>query len=146
MQIPQDAYVLVMDGEKLLLLKNEGTVVAPKLETARHREQESAPTHVQGTDRPGQTQSRVGAVRSGYKQTDFHQQDEDRFAVDAAAMLEREVRGGHIESLIVVAAPRTLGVLRKHFPPEVSRRIVGEIAKDFAGRPTEEIAAAIADS
>ncbi len=85
-------------------------------------------------------------MRSGYSETDFHQQDEDRFAAEAAAMLEREVRGGHIETLIVVAAPKTLGVLRKHFTPEVSKRIVGEIAKDLAGRPTDEIATAIGNA
>ena len=146
MQIPPKAHVLVIDGRKLLFLHNEGSALEPKLAVARHREHESAATHDQGTDRPGQTQSSVGAVRSGYSETDFHQQDEDRFAAEAAAMLEREVRGGHIETLIVVAAPKTLGVLRKHFTPEVSKRIVGEIAKDLAGRPTDEIATAIGNA
>ena len=146
MQIPHHAHVLVIDGRKLLFLRNEGSLLAPKLTVARHKEHESAATHDQGTDRPGQTQSSVGAVRSGYSETDFHQMDEDRFAVEAAAMLQREIQGGHIESLIVVAAPKTLGVLRKHFTPEVAKRITGEIAKDLAGRPVDEIAAAIANA
>ncbi|HEY5106477.1 MAG TPA: host attachment family protein [Caulobacteraceae bacterium] len=146
MEIPHNAHVLVADGRKLLLFKNDGSVAAPKLNVATHREQDSAATQEQGADKPGQTQSSVGGVRSGYEQTDFHQQDEDRFAADAAEMLKRQVLAGRIEALIVIAAPRTLGELRKHYHHEVAKRVLGEIAKDVAGRPTDEIATVIANS
>ena len=146
MDIPHNAHVLVIDGRKLLLFKNEGSVAAPKLNVATHREQDSAATHDQGSDKPGQTQSSVGGVRSGYEETDFHQQDEDRFAAAAADMLKREVLAGRIEALIVIAAPRTLGELRKHYHGEVAKCVLGEISKDVAGRPTDEIATVIANS
>jgi protein required for attachment to host cells len=146
MDIPRNAHVLVVDGRKLLLFKNKGSAAAPKLSVEAHREHDSAATHDQGSDKPGQTQSRIGAVRSGYEETDFHQQDEDRFAVDAADMLKREALAGRIEALIVIAAPRTLGELRRHYHAEVKKRVVGEIAKDVASRPTGEIAAIIANS
>ena len=119
MDIPHNAHALVIDGRKLLLFKNDGNVAAPKLNVATHREQDSAATHDQGSDKPGQTQSSVGGVRSGYEETDFHQQDEDRFAAAAADMLKCEVLAGRIEALIVIAAPRAnflnstaLGVVR----------------------------------
>ena len=146
MDIPHNAHVLVIDGRKLLLFKNDGNVAAPKLNVATHREQDSAATHDQGSDKPGQTQSSVGGVRSGYEETDFHQQDEDRFAAAAADMLKREVLAGRIEALIVIAAPRTLGELRKHYHGEVAKCVLGEISKDVAGRPTDEIATVIANS
>jgi len=146
MDIPHNAHVLVIDGHKLLLFKNDGNVAAPKLNVAAHREQESAATHDQGSDKPGQTQSSVGGVRSGYEETDFHQQDENRFAAAAADVLKREVLAGRIEALIVIAAPRTLGELRKHYHGEVAKRLLGEISKDVAGRPTDEIATVIANS
>ena len=146
MDIPHNAHVLVVDGRKLLLFKNYGTVMAPKLGVEAHREHDSAPTHDQGDDKPGTTQASVGGARSDYEQTDFHQQDEDRFAADAADMLKREVLAGRIEGLIVIAAPRTLGELRKHYHGEVDKCVLGEIAKDVAGRPTGEIATVIANS
>ena len=145
MDIPYNAHVLVMDGRKLLLFKNEGNPASPKLSLATHREQDSAATHDQGSDKPGTTHQSVGSARSGYEQTDFHQQDEDRFAADAADMLKREVLAGRIGALIVVAAPRTLGELRKHYHAAVEKRLLGEIAKDVAGRPSDEIAALIAN-
>jgi protein required for attachment to host cells len=36
--------------------------------------------------------------------------------------------------------------LRKHYHAEVQKRVVGEISKDLAGRPTAEIAKLIAGS
>ncbi len=146
MDIPHRAHVLVVDGAKFLFFRNDGSVAAPELRLFEHREQPSAATRDQGTGPPGKTHASVGDARSGYEQTDFHQLDEDRFAVDAADMLKREVLAGHIEALIVVAAPRTLGELRKHYHAEVHKRLVGEISKDVAGRPTDEIAALIANS
>ncbi len=48
-------------------------------------------------------------------EVDFHQQEEDRFAVDAADLLKRRALANEFESLIIVAPPRTLGELRKHY-------------------------------
>jgi protein required for attachment to host cells len=144
--IPHKAHVLVADGRKLLLLKNDGSFAAPDLTVATHHEQASTATRDQGAAQPGKTHASVGGARSGYEQTDFHQLDEDRFAADAADMLKREVLAGRIEALIVVAAPRTLGELRKHWGGEVERRVIGEIAKDVTGLPISEIADVIAGS
>ncbi len=146
MDIPRNAHVLVMDGGKLLLFKNDGDDAEPDLNIVAHLVQDSAATRDQGSGRPGKTHESVGTRRSSYEQTDFHQLDEDNFAVEAADMLKREVLAHHIDNLIIVAAPRTLGELRKHFHIEVERRVIGEISKDVAGRPTDEIMVAIANN
>jgi protein required for attachment to host cells len=144
MNIPHDAHVLVIDGRKLLLFRNEGGAAAPRLSLVTLREQESAPTEAQGSDRPGRTHASVGGAHSSYEQTDFHQMDEDQFAAKAAALLNREVLAGHIRALIVVAAPRTLGELRKHYRGELQACLLGEIAKDMAGHTTDDILAGLA--
>jgi protein required for attachment to host cells len=144
MDIPRNTHVLVMDGGKLLLFKNDGDEAQPVLSIVEHRLQESAATRDQGSDGPGTSFESVGPGRSSYEQTDFHQLDEDQFAIDAADMLEREVLASRIGALIIMAPPRTLGELRKHLHGEVKNRVIGEIAKDLAGHPTAEIMAAIA--
>ncbi len=146
MDIPHNTHILVMDGGKMRLFKNDGGAVEPKLTVLRQNEQDSAATHEQGSSGPGTNFQSFGSARSGYEQTDFHQQDEDKFAVAAADMLQREVLAHRIDALIIVAAPKTLGELRKHLHGEVEKRVIGEIAKDFAGRPTDEILAAIASA
>ena len=146
MDIPHNTHVLVMDGGKMLLFKNSGNEAKPGLDLVDHREQDSAATRDQGREKPGSVFESAGTGRSSYEQTDFHQQDEDQFAVDAAEMLKHEVLAHHIDSLIFVAAPRTLGALRKHLHKEVERRVIGEISKDVAGRPTDEILTLIANN
>jgi protein required for attachment to host cells len=44
---------------------------------------------------------------------------------------------------VIVAPPRTLAELRRHYSREVSARIVAEIGKDLTGYPVDEIAAII---
>lgn len=145
MDIPRNTHILVMDGGTMLLFENSGDALYPDLNIVEHREQDSAATRDQGSAQPGTNHESVGARRSSYEQTDFHQRDEDQFAADAADMLKREVLAGHINKLIIIAAPRTLGELRKHFHGEVEKRVIGEISKDLAGHPTDEIVAAIAN-
>jgi protein required for attachment to host cells len=70
---------------------------------------------------------------------DFHQQEEDRFAAETADLLKREALAGSFESLIVVAPPRTLGELRKHYHVAVSEKLAGEIDKDLTGHTIPDI-------
>ncbi len=140
MDIPQNALVLVADGRKMLLFRNAGDVAAPSLEVVSHDEQ----TASSGAD--ANKESSDGSVTSGHDSTDFHQQAEDRFAADAADMLKRRVLRHEFDKLIVVAPPKTLGEIRKHYHKEVESRLAGEIAKDLVNRPADEIAKVIAAS
>ena len=59
-------------------------------------------------------------------------------------MLNKRVLDGKIESLIIVAAPRTLGELRKHYHKELSAILEGEIAKDLTGHSIADVEKTIA--
>ena len=108
MQIPHEAHVLVADGKKMLFFRNRGDEAYPNLEVVTATEQQNPDTSEQGTDGPGRTFSSSGTMggrtggRSAYSQTDFHQLEETRFAVDAADMLKQRANRS-----APVAAPRT---------------------------------------
>ncbi|MDO9489887.1 MAG: host attachment family protein [Sphingomonadaceae bacterium] len=157
MEIPHDAMVVVADGRKMLLFRNQGDEKFPKLEAVTHEEKIIPASGDQATDGPGTTFSgsaASGAVagnpgannRSSYEQTDFHQLEEDRFAAETAEMLRLRALRNEFSQLIVVAPPRALGELRKHYHKEVEARLIGEIAKDYANRPTDEIEKLIAST
>ena len=55
----------------------------------------------------------------------------------------RYALAGEFEKLIIVAPPKTLGELRKHYGKQLSERIAGELAKDLTGHSTDQIAAAV---
>jgi protein required for attachment to host cells len=60
-----------------------------------------------------------------------------------AAWLNHEVIDHRIEHLVVIAAPRTLGELRKHYHRLTGEALVGELDKDLIGRPEAEIVQAL---
>jgi protein required for attachment to host cells len=139
MRISHDALIVVADGRKSLFLRNEGDAEFPNLVVESHREQSDPPDRDIKTDAPGRSFSSAGTRRSSLDETDFHQQAEDRFAADAAERLGRTVRDGGFEELIIVAPPRTLGELRRHYSQEVSSRIVAEVDKDLTNHPLNKI-------
>ena len=145
MLIPTDTLVLVGDGRKALFLRNKGGAGHPELVTEKVMEQVNPPTHEQGTDAPGRYSHSAGGVpKSAMEQTDFHQQAEDRFAVDIAAVLYKKSHEQDFQHLIVVAPPRALGTMRNAFRKEVAQKITAEIAKDLTGHSIPDIARLLA--
>ena len=140
MQVPHNTFVVVADGQKMLFFRNEGDAEYLKLEVEKKQVQDNPPDRDQKTGEAGRTfDASGGAGRSAYEETDFHQLAEDRFAADTAEMLKDRALRNEYESLIIVAPPRTLGELRKHYHKEVEKRLTAEIAKDLTGHPVPEI-------
>ena len=143
MELPHKSVVLVADGRKMLFLRNDGDEVHPNLIVEAAEEQDNPATRDQATDSAGRASSPQGAARSSVEPTDFHQIEEDRFAAEVADMLKRRALKNDYESLIIVAPPKTLGEMRKHYHVEVSQRLKGEIDKDLTGHPIAEIEKAL---
>ncbi|NKX46263.1 host attachment protein [Roseibacterium sp. KMU-115] len=137
-------WVLVADGKKALLLENTGDAERPVLEVRRADRQDNPATRAQGTDRPGRFAGPGGGQHGTAAPTDWHQLAEDRFAHELAALLYRQAHAGGIDRLVLVAAPRLLGELRKALHAEVTARVVAELALDLTGQPVDEIARRIA--
>ena len=166
MQVPHNAFVLVADGRKALFFRNEGDADYPNLRVEHAEEHPNPADRDQKTDAAGgarSTQTGAGAPavaqggsnhasgggaqfapsRGSMGETDYHQQEEDRFAAETADMLKRRALANEFEALIIVAPPKTLGELRKHYHKEVSNRLAGELAKDLTGHPVPDIEQAL---
>lgn len=141
MTIPNNALVLVADGRKMLFLRNQGNGQHVDLVTEAHHERDDRKNHEIKSDAAGAGAQSGGYGRPAMDETDFHQQDEDRYAADAADQLRIRALAGDFEALVIVAPPRTLGELRKNFHKEVEKRIVMELAKEMTDRPIPDIAA-----
>jgi protein required for attachment to host cells len=140
MQLPHNSFVVVADGKKMLFFRNEGDSDYPRLEVEGKRNTPDARDRDQKSDAPGRAfDDSGGAGRSAYEETDFHQLEEDRFAAETAELLRKRALRNEFEALVVVAPPRTLGALRKHYHKEVEKRLAGEVAKDLTGHPVAEI-------
>ena len=143
MHLPHNSVVLVADGRKMLFLRNEGDAEFPNLVVEKAQEQANPATRDQATDSAGRASSPQGGVQSSVEPTDFHQIEEDRFAADAADFLKTGALKNKYDSLIVIAPPKTLGELRKHYHKEVTSRLKGELDKDLTGHPIKDIEKAL---
>jgi protein required for attachment to host cells len=139
MQIPHDSFVLVADGRKSLFFRNQGDADFPDLRVEEKEVHPNPAHHEQASDTAGQSMRTMDGRGGSMEEVDFHQQEEDRFAADTAAMLKARALSNDYESLVVVAPPRTLGELRKHYHKEVEKRLVAEVAKDLVNVPVPEI-------
>lgn len=141
MPIPNDALVLVVDGRKSTLLRNHGDEKQIDLRTLSHEERKDAKDHELKSDAPGTTGQSGGFGRPAYEETDYHQRAEDQFAEAVADDINRRALAGEIKGLAVIAPPRTLGHLRKHWRKETQQHILIEIDKEMTDRPTPDIEA-----
>jgi protein required for attachment to host cells len=149
MQVPHNAFVLVADGRKMLFLRNEGDAEYPNLQVEKKVIDKHNPDHhEQATDLAGGAMgTRTAGAQWGagnMEEVDFHQLEEDRFAAETAELLRKRALNNDFESLIIIAPPRTLGELRKHYHKEVESRITLELDKDLTGHTVPQIEEALA--
>jgi protein required for attachment to host cells len=138
-RINRHDWVVVCDGRKALILENLGDERSPNLRMKEVREHPDPSTHVQGVEPPGRVQPSVGTARSAVEQTDWHDRAERQFLNALAHDLNAAVTQGTVKKLIVVAAPRSLGMLRQAFSPSVRHALAAEIDKDWVKMPIYEI-------
>lgn len=132
-------WVVVCDGAKALVLENVGDTKFPNLKTIEVFEHKDLPTRELGTEKPGRTMSSVGHGRSAYQQTDWHQQAEEAFLTDLVHHLDAALGAGKAKSMIIVAPPRALGVLRPAYTSALKDAVRAEVDKDFVKMPVHEI-------
>src|SRR5215510_6757942 len=132
-------WVVVCDGAKALVLENAGDIRTPNLKTVQVLEQEDLATHLIGTDAPGRTFNSVGNARSAVEQTDWHDQAERAFLAQLAQHLDVAVSSGKAKSVIVVAPPRALGMIRPAYSHALKGAVRAEEDKDFVKMPLHEI-------
>jgi protein required for attachment to host cells len=114
-KLPSGAWVLVGDGRKALLLRNEGDERCPNLQAKNVWQAPRNPaTHDQGVDQPPRVI--FGGRRSAIEQTDWHELAEHRFAEVVADTLAKVHRETPFKTLIVIAPARTLASLRATLP------------------------------
>jgi protein required for attachment to host cells len=132
MLLPQGTIVAVADGEKFNLFQNTGDESNPALSAMPEPDVESV------------NKGSGSSHQSSSANPDESQAAEDGFAGGIADLLNKRVLDGEIADLVIIAAPRTLGELRKSYHKKLSDVLRGEISKDLTGHTLHDIEKAIA--
>lgn len=144
MLVPHGVHILVVDGSRMALFRNQGRDSAPKLELLSQEKDVAPRTSDMGADQPGRGFKGKGGSRTVYEQTDLHQLIEDHFAARACAKLETLLTTDGTQA-ILVATPRVLGLMRKALSPMLRHRVIAEIDKNYAGHSAEEVGQLLGD-
>src|SRR5258706_361808 len=139
LHIKEGAWVVVCDGAKAIVLENIGDAAYPDLRMREAEEQPDRRTREIGTDAPGRAINSVGSVRSAVAQTDFHDESEKVFLTDLARRLDKALTERETDSVIVVAPPRALGVLRGAYSTQLRKAVAAEVDKDLVALPIVDI-------
>ena len=134
MQLPNGATVVVADGEKLHVFRNIGHEGSPKL-TAEPEPKVEQDNHGSGA------RHHLSSANP-----DHGQVEEDSHSAGVVAILNKEAISGKTKHLVVIASPRSLGEMRKHYSKQLSAVLLGEIAKDLTGHSIQDVEKAIASA
>lgn len=127
MLLPKNALVVVADGEKFTMFHNidsDQGITLESLPTASPEPENSG---------AGARHQNSAANPSG------SQGAEDNFAAGITTLLNNYVENENPKNLVIIAAPRTLGELRKHYSKKLTSVLLREIAKDLTSHSTSDI-------
>jgi protein required for attachment to host cells len=133
MMLPKGTTVAVADGEKLNLFRNAGDEAELQLVSVSHGDIDSD---------PGTSTGR----KSSAANPDHGQAGEDQFSTGIVQYLNQQALAGKIENVVIIAAPRALGEMRKHYHKALSAILLSEIAKDLTGHSVADVEKAVAAS
>ena len=131
MQFPQGTTIAVTDGSKLHVYRNIGDDIHLKLAPLPPPE-----LHTEG-------KGSGHRHHSSEANPDRRSLEEDGFSASVASWLNSQVLAGHIHKLYVVAPPRALGELRRHYHPKLLEQLLGELHKEHTNDTIEELHAAL---
>lgn len=123
--LPEDALVVVADGEGARVFRNRGEKGAISLHQYELLELMNLNDDGPAGSMPGESTSR--------------QLDEATFAKQLAKGLNDAALKQQYAHLILVADPKTLGRVRPLLHKEATQRIVAEVGKDLTNVPLEDI-------
>lgn len=131
MMLPNGTVVAVADGEKLSLFRNNGDEAALKL------------VAISNDPIPADAGTSMGRQASAAN-PDHGQAEEDQFSAGIVQHLNQQALSGKIQNVVIVAAPRALGEMRKHYHKALSAIIQHEIAKDLTGHSISDVEKSLA--
>ena len=132
LKLHPNALVVVADGGKLNLFENTGAGGEISLKALPHAALEAHSGGSGGRHHDTSAEHAHGQV------------EEDDFAAAVAAHLDTVVAAGATREIVLVAAPKTLGELRRRMSKAAAAAVVGELAKDLTGHAVKDVEHAVA--
>ncbi|MCO4847861.1 MAG: host attachment protein [Yoonia sp.] len=142
MKLEHNAWVIVADGEKYLVLQNHGDEKFIDLRVIAKEVIDNPAARDLSSDRPGRMPD-DGHGYSALQETDWHVVEKQRFSKELGAKLVGWAAHDRFQKLVVIADPKTLGDLRGAYCDTIQKKLVAEIDKDCTNMPIDQIEATL---
>lgn len=140
----KERLLLVSDSSRAKLWKLKGATEWTPKQVFDHPD-----SRAKGTDLKSSAQGRksegAGSVSSTSMQShhEIHQVEEEKFAAALALALDHEAGQNQVESVVLVAPPEFLGILRKKLSKRVEQLVTQTFHKNLIQHPDHEMHAEI---
>jgi protein required for attachment to host cells len=134
MLLPHGTVFAIVDGQNFELYRNAGIEAEPQLTAidAPDLEATNFSAGARRLDGPSRHQARTGDGSNDAL-------DESAHVAAVTGWLNQQVLSHDIEQLVVVADPRSLGEMRRHYHKQLKDVLVAEVPKTLTGRSAQEI-------
>ncbi len=137
---PVITWVVLADGNSARFFRHEGPGkgLAPLPELDRSTKPLKAGDIM--ADKPGRSFSSSGHGRSALEpSTDPVEKIEADFAKGIADLLAEKLQGNAYQRLVIVAAPDSLGNIRKFLSAQVGETVIAELPKNLINTPVNDL-------
>ncbi|WP_108881520.1 host attachment protein [Anderseniella sp. Alg231-50] len=143
---PVRTWILLADGTRARIVCNSGPGKGLDEVRGMEFEGENVRSGDIMADRPGRTFDSAGAHRHAMEPPSDPQREAKRsFAAELVAGLQDQLQAHAFDRLVLVAAPATLGDIRKVLPKPLLAVVYGEIPKNLVHVPNKELGDHLAD-
>ncbi|AXI53577.1 hypothetical protein SuNHUV7_06350 (plasmid) [Pseudoseohaeicola sp. NH-UV-7] len=142
MKLEHDAWIIVADGAKYLVLRNNGDTQFLDLRVIAKEDIDNPAARELASDRPGRMPD-DGHGLSALQETDWHEVEKQRLCAELGTKLVSWAAQDRFRKLVVVADPKTLGGLRNAYGDKLQNKLVAEIDKDLTNMPVKQIEAVL---
>jgi protein required for attachment to host cells len=135
------SWIAIADSAKARIYASTGPRL--KLELVHELDSEAARRLTQDlvTDKPGRSFASASPRRSGMEPpSDPQDLEKHKFVRDLVGYLDAAAQDDSFDDLILVAAPRTLGEIRKLMNGQAAARVRTELDKDLTNIPEADLA------
>lgn len=137
--ISKGGWIVVADGEKALILVNDGEKFDPRLCVHKKFERNTNSEAELLSDRPGRLSDGPSPHRSSVEQTDLNRAHKKKFAEKLSDFLNQQANKNEMKELVIVAPSVILHALRGDLNQAARSHIIGELDKDLTNHPVQKI-------
>lgn len=139
-------WIIVADGARAQIFLNNGPGTGLKSALPQALVADNRPSGEIASDRSGRSFDSAGQGRHAMEQSsDPHEHQQTVFALEIAKLLDQKRNAKAYDQIIIIAAPKMLGTIRKALSKATSQLVTGEINKDLTKISIDDLSGHVGD-